>query len=260
MLGACIGGLGAFALLAIDDALHGPVFQSDTRVNDAVTAWEGRGFPAHDLGEFLTLFGEGETVAAVVIVAAGYTLAHRQWVLAGWVVTIGIANSLFVTILKELFQRARPPIFGDLRHTYSFPSGHTFAATAVLGAALIVAAEVYRRARIQARRTGHGTDLPPDTSPRVQRPESTRLLWITTLAGWALLAIGTGFGRVLVQEHWLSDVMASWALGLSLCCGLMLALSTWHPDGEEGPRAPPKKEDASKGAASASEGKPPVEQ
>jgi membrane-associated phospholipid phosphatase len=82
--------------------------------------------------------------------------------------------------------------------------------------------------------------LPPDTSPQVQRPESTRLLWIATLTAWALLAIGTGFGRVLVQEHWMSDVMASWALGLALGSGLMLALSQWHPDGEEGPRAPPK--------------------
>jgi len=110
---------------------------------------------------------------------------------------------------------------------YSFPSGHTMSATVVLGSCIILATEVHRR----------------DRAPGSHRL-TLRRLWALALTFAAILAFLTGLGRILAQQHWMSDVVASWSLGLALAGGILLALSRAAPAGEEGPRAPPPKPDA----------------
>ncbi len=219
MLGAIVIGLTAFGAVALDELFAGPLQRSNVPVNNAVSAWQHAGFPAYEIGNVLTQIGASWFVTLAVTAGAAWMLWKRQWVLASWCVGVAVANSFAVTGLKILFQRARPGDHGALG--YSFPSGHTFAATAALGAAIILVAEVHRRTRAKGpHRLG------------------TRAEWTIALALWGLLALLAGTGRVLVQEHWLSDVVASWSLGLALVAGILLALSRTAPAGDTGPKVP----------------------
>ena len=222
MLGALVIGLAGFGAVALDEALGGPLQRSNAPVNDAVSAWQAAGFPAHAVGNFLSQIGAWWFVTLAVTAGAAWMLRKRQWVMATWNVGIALANSLIVDGLKLLFQSARPGDNGALG--YSFPSGHTFAATAALGATIILVAEVHRRTR------GKGHHL-----------LGTRAEWTVALSLWGLLATLTGLGRVLIQQHWLSDVVASWALGLALVAGLLLGLSRTAPAGATGPKVPAAK-------------------
>ncbi len=219
MLGALVIGLAAFGTVATDEALGGPLERSNVPVNDAVSAWQNAGFPAYEIGDLLSQMGAAWFVTVAVAAGAAWMLWKRQWVLATWSVGVGLANSLVVTGLKLLFQRTRPGDNGALG--YSFPSGHTFAATAALGASIILVAEVHRRTR------GKGPHR-----------FGTRAEWVVALSLWGVMAILTGVGRVLIQQHWLSDVIASWALGLALVAGILLVLSRTAPAGETGPKVP----------------------
>ncbi|MHB8633448.1 MAG: phosphatase PAP2 family protein [Thermoplasmatota archaeon] len=227
MLGALLIGLTAFAVVAADEAVGGPLERSNTPVNDAVSRWQNAGFPAHAIGNVLTQIGALWFVIIAVGAGAAWMLWKRQWIMAAWSVGIAVSTSLVVTGLKYLFQRARPGNNGALG--YSFPSGHALAATAALGATIILTAEVHRRTR------GKGPHM-----------LGTRAEWAVALCLWGMVAVLTGIGRVLVQEHWLSDVIASWALGLALVSGILLTLSRAAPAGDTGPKVPEPKSTATK--------------
>jgi undecaprenyl-diphosphatase len=221
MLGAVLLGLAGFGLVATDDLLKGPLYHADVGVNDAVTRGQAGGLPLHAAGATLTHLGDTWTVVAVTALAAGWMLWKRQWLLAGWCATISVCVELVVAGLKAVFQRNRPGTVATVGHDYSFPSGHTLSAVAAVGACIILATETYRRTR---------------TRPHVK----VRTLWVLALSLAAAVSLLTGLGRVLAQRHWMSDVMASWFLGLAVGGAILLALSRAAPGGEAGPKAPPK--------------------
>ncbi|MCA1819777.1 MAG: phosphatase PAP2 family protein [Halobacteriales archaeon] len=221
MLAGLVAGLGGFGLVALDDLARGPIYHADTAVFQAVSDWDTHGGDPHAVGDALTMIGDGRTVAVAVVFAAAFMLVRREWVLAAWCIGLAIAATLAVDGLKFLFHRARPPLLDATRLSYSFPSGHTIGATAGLGAAIILATE----ALVRTRRAGR---------------KGTLHIWTAALCAWGALALLTGTGRVLEQEHWLSDVMASWGLGLALVCGLLFALSRRARGGDPGPTVPEK--------------------
>jgi undecaprenyl-diphosphatase len=100
---------------------------------------------------------------------------------------------VLVWVLKNVYERARPdhgsPI--ALPHSYSFPSGHAATAVVLYGALGLLFAE-HARSRLRA-------------------------------AGWLVaataLALAIGASRVLLDVHFVSDVLAGFAVGLAwLCC------------------------------------------
>lgn len=91
-----------------------------------------------------------------------------------------------VFILKEIFQRQRPSLG---HHTFSFPSGHTFAATVLVGALLFIVLE--------------------KMVPLGRQKISKRLKVII----WCLGILSTAAGRVLSDAHWISDTFAGAACG-----------------------------------------------
>lgn len=218
MLGGLAGGLTAFALITVDVLLRGPLRHADDLVNDAVFNAQQAGLPMHLVGVLLTQIGASYTVFLVLAATSAWMWTKGQHQLAYWNVGIGIATSLVVYGLKELFRRDRPPLL-DALTSYSFPSGHTLGATASLGAIIILATEVH---------------------VRLHHPRRDKVLhiWFNALSLWATLALLTGIGRVFVQAHWMSDVMASWSLGLALVSGILFALSREQPAGERGPKVP----------------------
>ena len=152
---------------------------------------------------FLVLTSLGSTVVAscITVVVELYLLWRRQtyWVAAVWLSVFG--GMLLNKFLKFVFHRPRPhfddPILALT--SYSFPSGHTMAATVLYGvlAALLVT-KIKRR--------------------------SFRMLVI--LAATLLIAL-VGFSRMYLGAHYLSDVLGAFAEGLawlSLCLTVVNAV------------------------------------
>jgi undecaprenyl-diphosphatase len=195
------GGLLGFLLLAVDDLLRGPMYRLDAVVNGWVSAGVARGLPLHALGEWGSLPGSTfATTAAVVLCAvAWWRWGERR--LAAWAVIGGATAALAVTLLKLWFRRDRPP-FPTVPHSFSFPSGHTLGATATLGILLLLATQVHVD---RGRRTGQAADH----------------AWARGIAAWVLVSLLVGACRVLAQDHWMSDVLASFCLGLALVCGVV---------------------------------------
>lgn len=217
-------GIVGFLLVTLDVLAHGFLYRLDTVVYDLVSDWAASGGNPRAWGEGLSLLGDGRFVALVVAGACLWMLSRRHWVLAVWCVALAVAAVFAVNGLKLLFHRARPPlvdVIDPTRLSFSFPSGHTIGATAGLGSAIILATESWVRTRAAGR-------------------EGTLHAWAIALGIWAVLAFLTGVGRVLAQKHWVTDVVASWCLGLALASGLLYALSRKSRGGDPGPTVPEK--------------------
>lgn len=150
---------------------------------DSATAEEVAERRLGDLGliipRVLSFLGEPAVAAAwtvVLALIAGHRLGRRYAALV--IAAAGVA--VVTTTIKVLADRPRPAAGQGLDP--SFPSGHTAYVTAVLGLTAILLAE-HRRWR---------------------------------LAAGALLVIAAmGPSRVLLGVHWLSDVLAGYAIGLA---------------------------------------------
>jgi undecaprenyl-diphosphatase len=130
-------------------------------------------------------------VVVVVLLRAGRR-ADAVLVLAA---TIGV--QIVVTLLKSHYGRPRPdegsPI--ALPHSFSFPSGHAATGIAVGGVLAVVWAE---RVRTRAARVG-------------------------VLALGLLVGVAIGASRVVLNVHYLSDVLAGYCVGLAWLCACLLA-------------------------------------
>ena len=177
------GGL-VLALLAVvvrsTDVLAG--------LDSSVAEWGDRHATAwsHDGLTLVTSLGETWTV---VIVAVAVALVEIERTRSGWVAAFLLAvilgDKLLTETVKELMDRARPalePVAATLGP--SFPSGHTSTAAASWAAFALVASRWWGRRAWPA------------------------------LAGVAVgIAVGVAVSRVLLDVHWLTDVLAGLALG-----------------------------------------------
>jgi undecaprenyl-diphosphatase len=96
-------------------------------------------------------------------------------------------------LLKTIFQRRRPELWEVAARpsSYSFPSGHALSSMLVYGVAAFLFAQTF---------------------PRQRRG------WVGGAALWILLI---GFSRIYLGVHWLSDVVAGFALGGALVYALV---------------------------------------
>jgi membrane-associated phospholipid phosphatase len=123
-------------------------------------------------------------VMAVALVAVELTRVRSRW-LVPFLLAVMVGNELATVTIKSAVERARPTL-NPLAHTLgpSFPSGHSSTAAAFFAAAAL----------ILSRRRGRWS----------------RAL----LAGAAVgLAVAVAASRVLLDLHWVSDVIAGLALG-----------------------------------------------
>jgi undecaprenyl-diphosphatase len=132
-------------------------------------------------------------------VALGLVLWRRGWTLAIAPVVSLLLAGLASSIAKAVFGRPRPPIALQQVHVGSpaFPSGHaTDAAAFFLASAFVLAITVAHRRRTR----------------------------------WELVGIGVflaglvGLSRLVLAVHWLSDVVAGWALGTAVAITVVVAL------------------------------------
>lgn len=156
-----------------------------------------------DLGmSVMTVVSELAVPGVPVLAAIGAPLLayRRRWAdLALWVVAIS-GGLLLNSWLKQVYDAVRPAVADPLRlgFEWGFPSGHAIAALIAYGAL-----GVLLWVRI--------------THPRRR---------ITVALGLAALILLIGFSRLYVRDHYLGDVLAGYAVGLSwlaLCVGVWAA-------------------------------------
>ena len=177
-----VGGV-VLALLAVavrSSALAG--------LDTSVAEWGDRHATAwsHDAITLVTGLGETWTVIAVAALVAAVEIVRtrNRWVVP-FLLAVMVGDKLLTEAIKQLVDRARPalePVAATLGP--SFPSGHTSTAAASWAAFALVAGRWW--------------------GPRA---------W-PTLAGFAVgIAVAVAASRVLLDVHWLTDVLAGLALG-----------------------------------------------
>jgi membrane protein DedA with SNARE-associated domain/membrane-associated phospholipid phosphatase len=146
------------------------------------------------IAKAITVLGSPEVAGAAIVVAAAYLLWHRQAVEA-LTLAIGFAATFgAVHLVKALEARPRPGGGLVVVSGSSFPSAH--AAYSIAYVAIVLAV---------------GRALPSFVH---------RAAWVVFAL---VLAAAIGLSRVLLHVHYLSDVVAGWALGAAVfgVCGLV---------------------------------------
>ena len=135
----------------------------------------------------VTRLGDVSTLTALCIAVGGFLLYRGQRTLAvAWMVAVA-GNAVLNSLLKEIFERARPihehgVLVAD---GWSFPSGHSSGSVVVYG---MLAFLLNRLVSAEWR--------------------------LPTLLPAVAVAFTTGFSRVFLQVHYVSDVLAGFASGL----------------------------------------------
>ena len=157
-------------------------------VDNSVARWGNRHasvFSTHALNLITQLGATYTVVALCVVLAVAETLRTRSvWIVPFLVVVVG-GEGILTTTIKQLEHRVRPS-FNPAAATLgpSFPSGHSATAAAFFAAAALL--------------LGRGRGRP------------TRAVLVGLAAG---IAVGVAASRVLLDVHWLTDVIAGLALG-----------------------------------------------
>ena len=192
---ALVGGAVAVALTAAAGETYDAVTESegiaalDRPVLDQAIAWR-----SPDLDHALTLYTDvGGPVGMTLLATTATLLLAVLWRSRTPLVLMAIAalGSLAMTLTgKAVIGRSRPPL-SDAVPPYetspSFPSGHT------LNATVLTAVMVYLLLR---------------------RLESQWARAVAVAIG-AVFVVTMGLSRVFLGHHWLTDVVAGWALGLA---------------------------------------------
>jgi membrane-associated phospholipid phosphatase len=192
-----LGGL-VFALMVINLQTHGPLLQVDTQVANDLHAFALQSSP---LMRQIMIFGFylGEhLIMAIGLILVLYFLYRRFWAGLAMVVIAWAAEGGIWVVLSAYFNRPRPVFDVPVWHQMTapgFPSGHSIAAVMCFGllAYLIV--------------------------PKI----SSRFWKAVVIVTTGLIILYIGFSRLFVGDHYLTDVLAGYALGVALC-GLVYTL------------------------------------
>jgi membrane-associated phospholipid phosphatase len=136
--------------------------------------------------KWITQLGSTPVIAVALLATASidYARRHSREVFA-FVVAIGVGEILLNNLLKLIVHRERPSVLRLVSAGgYSFPSGHTVAATS----AWLAIALVFGRDR-------------------------SRITRAVLAGGAALIAFSVAASRALLGVHWLTDVVAGLAIG-----------------------------------------------
>lgn len=172
-----------------EPALNAALQLRSPGVNDAITAYTDVGGPV------------GMPVLAGMAVAV-LVAVRRRWTPVVLVALTAVGALAMTVVGKDWIGRMRPPTtmaVPPYEESPSFPSGHT------LNAAALVTVIVY-----------------------------LVLIWTTTtwqrvvaIAVGGLFIVTMGLSRVFLGHHWLTDVIAGWALGLAWALAVITAHRLW---------------------------------
>jgi undecaprenyl-diphosphatase len=193
--------LSAFVIWAFTELADVVIEGESRRFDRAVLLWIHTTFPSWLDGPMRILTALGYywfvLLLLVVIVAFFY---QRGWRLSAILLLVSTAGSaVLTTVLKSVFQRARPELFdsGYQASFYSFPSGHATVAVGLYGMLTVVLAYRLR-----------GT-----------------VRWVVAVSG-ILVVLLIGFSRLYLGVHYPTDVVAGYLAALLwlVCVGAVYAL------------------------------------
>lgn len=183
-----------FSFTARHISADAAIGQVDVLLSDALRQ-HGTDFGYRAFG-LVTHFGDTAILTLLCIAVAMVLLTQRRPGLAlGWVAAIG-GNSILNRTLKAIFERTRP--LHDqawLADGWSFPSGHASGAVVAYGMLAYVLLRI---------------------APGVWH------LPVIVLA--TAIAFSTGFSRIYLQVHYLSDVLAGFASGAAWLATCIMSL------------------------------------
>jgi membrane-associated phospholipid phosphatase len=203
-----LGGLAAlavavpFILLALLVLGHWhPLAQLDARVADDLNSYARvRPHLVDALRILANVFDPWVFRAAVVLVSVWLWRRDARR-LAIWAVTTMTIGSVLGALLKLVVSRTRPAFEQPVAHSngYSFPSGHAVNSFLCTGVLILVFLPVLSR-------TGR---------------------WLAYVLGAAVVLL-TGFDRVALGVHYVSDVIAGWIVALACLAGTAGAFEIWR--------------------------------
>lgn len=142
----------------------------------------------------LTFFGSTAWIVAAASILAIYLVRWRDWYGLVLLLLVTPGGALLNLLIKTAFQRQRPAFTDPIQTLdgYSFPSGHTMAATLFYGLLAVFACHALR---------------------------SFRARLVALLCAVLMVAL-VGFSRIALGVHYFSDVVAAATAGvawLALC-------------------------------------------
>lgn len=153
---------------------------------------------------YMTALGDSRVIAALLIAALILLAMERRWALMSGLVVAVLGKVLSVVLLKSIFERPRPDLAYFVETSGSFPSGHAAISVAFYGTLFYV---MWRSGRL-----GH----------------------VAAVMVASLLAFVIGLSRVLLVEHYLTDVLNGWLVGsLWLLVGATIAEWRLHSRGDK---------------------------
>lgn len=131
--------------------------------------------------------------------------------LALWAVATTVLGGILGVVLKVLVERARPALPDPVARAsgYSFPSGHALNSLLCVGVLLLVFLPVLGR-------TGR----------------------VVAYTAGALVVLLTGFDRVALGVHFVSDVLAGWVVAFACLAGTSAAFEIWRREQGRRPSTP----------------------
>ena len=178
------------------------VVEGESRAFDrAVLVWIHKIFANRLDGpmRFVTALGDYWVVLPLLAVAVTF-FYFRGWRLSAMLLVVSTAGSaVLTTVLKSVFERARPELLDSGYHAsfYSFPSGHATVAAGFYGMLTVVLAY-----RLQG-----------------------KARWAVAVSG-LLVVLLIGFSRLYLGVHYPTDIVAGYLAALLwlVCVGAVYAL------------------------------------
>jgi undecaprenyl-diphosphatase len=157
------------------------------------------------ISRMATWTANGLTIAILTALVVLICLLLRHPRLGWWVAITVAGSSILNSLVKNAVDLTRPSTANveTPAHGFSFPSGHTQAATVTyVAVVLVVCWEIWCPARWLRR---------------------------VSVVAVVLLVAGVGLSRVLLGAHWTSDVLGGWLLGSAWVITATVLLIRWRP-------------------------------
>lgn len=188
--------LGGVWLDTVIDFMAGdPMLQVDARLAELIHAFQAPG-PIL-VASRITAAGSWPAVWALMSATLIWLALERRGALAIGLVVSVLGSTVSVAVLKMFFQRPRSPLGYFLETSDSFPSGH---AAASIGFYSMLFYVIWRAGRLRAE---------------------------TALLAAGLAAFAIGGSRIYLIEHYLTDVLNGWLVGL-LWVLVAISVSEWR--------------------------------
>ena len=200
-------------LLLLVESSWQPLEDLDTNAADSLNSFaQGDATWVHVLEVGAVVF-QPWVFRIIVLVVAAWLWQRGARRLATWAVVTMAIGGVLAGVLKVIVNRARPHFPDPVAHAsgYSFPSGHALNSLLAVGVLILIFLPVLR------------------TTGRV-----------VAYAVGAVVVLLTGFDRVALGVHYVSDVVAGWVVALAVLTGTAAAFEIWRR--EQGRRPSPVSE------------------